>query len=796
MAVFILNFVINQRKLYVIKKQHKKFMHYKQCGINRELGLPDPLTRTQKIGRKIFFPCYALKLVKEKGPQKPPQKYEKKFKKARFLQEIWNNKLTNSQRECFESICFHFIGILIAWGVFLFNYYFTDEDFLQLIIKCSILLIFISLSMAFSKYIRCLILVALPMVSSSRTRAILLTYMLLGVINGPLRNTRVNIAVTWESFKCSRQYGENTVKVEVQGAETYKFVQSVLNSTQQCINRMAEAADMAASKADQAMEVFKNATVKVVEVIERFTTICNGTFSGKYTACLEIMEEALPASIAYSVCAGLTVSTPIICNLKEMDLSVGFPRGMEDVAEKFRNAFRLNTSMETNFYTIITEESRGNLSAVFQEYVDFYYDYFEWFVYLLIANNLISFLMYFILIYRARSYIRKFRTKDSFDNQYITDDLLDLEMKRLKDNLPTILPLSWSQQHLFIRIWTLEMTKREYRRFLLGLIYFGAVLMVVVFFYVLDMVVYWPIKFVRNTVLGMDSDYPLPSVKVQVQGRGPIGEFYKNMNNGTSRAAQEGFKAATECCPNPIELSKGSFKGTLLKLMFIFITILLEPYALRTQHIVAGWLYPLRRLTRTAWLYSYILVTKPIRPKVNFEERDDGRSRKTPFVYKLAIVNPCFRKFFSIYVGKIIFCAECARIGIEGDLEHFTKCFTPGCSGIFCKECLVELKTPCPVCNNLPSYGEGSGIDEEVDSSEEGSTLEFQYNKRDADIPLTSAISQAMAFSGEEFLQNLDYLIPEKTSSVTSYGSLGAVIDEEIDAISTESDPDHTLIAP
>lgn len=272
----ILDFIIIQTNIWKIRKLNKQYSHLKQSAINRKLGLPPPQTSLQKITKPFLIPLYKWKLLDEKVPEELSLETDKKPHKYEFFHRIWMKKLTKKDRDCLKVVGNHFIGLLIGWSVFIFDYYLAQEDHLMLIIKSSIMLIFISLSMAFVKYIRCLMLVALPMISSTRSRAILSTFLIIGLINGPLRNARLNLIESWESFKCGARLGKRVVNADVKGSNAYKWTSKLFGDFQDAFKHMNDVADGVAKQLDIACDKMTEMIEQLKEIKDAIVSACNG----------------------------------------------------------------------------------------------------------------------------------------------------------------------------------------------------------------------------------------------------------------------------------------------------------------------------------------------------------------------------------------------------------------------------------------------------------------------------------------------------------------------------------------
>lgn len=175
--------------------------------------------------------------------------------------------------------------------------------------------------------------------------------------------------------------------------------------------------------------------------------------------------------------------------------------------------------VDYNFKFQIIEKKKENLKTIFRRLGDFYELHFGWILAIIKSLDLLTYLLAFFWLFKAWDYTRKYQLYDAFDNQYITDEILDIEWRRHKKGEPTILPLTSFQRRHFIPVWTFTMLPSEYQRLLIGLVAFTVILVQILFFVVLEFLVYYPTLGILEVTKNIDQIYPIQMIEVQSGGQ-------------------------------------------------------------------------------------------------------------------------------------------------------------------------------------------------------------------------------------------------------------------------------------
>lgn len=196
------------------------------------------------------------------------------------------------------------------------------------------------------------------------------------------------------------------------------------------------------------------------------------------------------------------------------------------------------------------------------------------------------------------------------------------------------------------------------------------------------------------------------------------------MGAASKDAQRMAVREAYKCIPNPVEPDSKMLIGVGIILALLLCTATLEAYALRMRHIIAGYMYPARRKSRAAWLYSYILATRGnlaqfTRRRLRQKLRGNDAEGEVTILQRICYSNAILSKIYEFMFGRNIYCVQCGKTGPKEGTENFQKCPNLGCVGIYCRRCVLELETPCVVCDSPVNYGDPNDVEEEVDSSED-----------------------------------------------------------------------------
>lgn len=536
-----------------LQKLHKKFTYYKKCGVNRKLGLPPPWTFKGWIKKILLAPFRAF--LPEAAVMIEPE--VKKLEKAKIIR-LWNS-LPDSGRELIVTLIFFMIGTLLGWSIFVVSYNFGNENEVFMTIKCCLLLLFFSIGMAFVGHLRCIILIMIPVILSSRGRTILLTYLLLMTLNGPGSHIKHNLQQSWRSLKCTIDLLKRDSEETIKNSDVYQTVQKSLQSAKLATIRARERMKKFSQSVDEISKKFSTTIDQVKEHINKYGKLCKSKliiliafyqlsavffsevdqsliddcqnyYHSYQLLCYSPFFKYYCKKILYKFwgeyCSNLSKGLQQLKNVVCKKINVDVEPIRRKVLKPYQKLkLALNESLywdvkvDYEFKFQIIKQKDEKFGRIVRKMGEYYKLHFGWIITIIKSLDILTYLLAFIWVYQAWSYTRKYRLYDAFDNQYINDDVLDIDWRRHKKGEPTIIPLTSAQRQHYISVWTFAMTSSEYRRLLIGLVVFVVVFVQIAFFVVLEFVVYFPTLGISALTENMNRIYPSHVIRVESGGR-------------------------------------------------------------------------------------------------------------------------------------------------------------------------------------------------------------------------------------------------------------------------------------
>ncbi|CAH0551609.1 unnamed protein product [Brassicogethes aeneus] len=218
---------------------------------------------------------------------------------------------------------------------------------------------------------------------------------------------------------------------------------------------------------------------------------------------------------------------------------------------------------------------------------------------------------------------------------------------------------------------------------------------------------------------------------VIVAGEGLLADLLKTIVKAFQPLGLELEIDTVPCLPIPIPPDYDRYIQIITLLLLCWILTVLEPYGLRFRHWIMCYYHPVRGKERAIWLYNHILRTRSTFLKfVRRQLRRKVLGDKT--VTKITLKEFLLSKFrcLGFCVGDEVqkACLVCGLVIRDTDEIKYYKCATPGCPGIYCEPCFIDIKKLCTVCLSPIEYGDLSDLSEERDSSDEENRQKRKLN--------------------------------------------------------------------
>ncbi|KAG5324991.1 DCST2 protein, partial [Pseudoatta argentina] len=736
MAFFQL--VLQARKL---EKARLRYEDEKLRSIEIFEGVKPHLTLKQRLRRKRL----------NYYTQSHFYRYRKKFKHfwnriISPLKHLWIYKKVRLLRidgtpenYTLKSIFGFLFGIFLTYMLFVFFVIQLSFTLSSATILCSILGMILTLGLAFSHRVRCIVFLLLPQFFSKRGRQALIAYAFILTLTGPAKNVLHNISVLSESLACGQEQLKQAVKNVVD------LVKEPFYALRDAISKIIKTVKMVMKKIKQTLVAIKRLVLSILRVITsvfqwlgNIVNICNKKQGTPFDRCQRVFEGAVDDCKAklgplFGGICNLTYVVGALCyTVKPLDFICILVSYVADtivnaVQEKIKRFTRHIKAMfyvkvkfshsfhfETNQTKTIEDVSTGIITEI-RARTDRFLAVFDW------MSFGTTFFIFFMLL-RILRYRHKWLTSDRFDNRYLTDDLRTIDLIRTRQDKETILPLNRRERNQYIPLTSVTLIKVEKIKLAKSVVFLGLTTFKICIHMMADYSLYWILSTIRYHGR-IETKVQRPNfVSVHVSGDGYLADLYRSIVKVFTPHAKDIEIDTIPCLPDPIPPNLDRYTQIVTLIAFCWIMAIFEPYGLRLRHVVMCKYHPERAKQRAAWLYNHIIrsrgsflkfARRQLRRKFGMVEGE--RIERVTFRERCLAICPFLNKLFPQKQNVCLLCGSVER----SDREPHIKCATPGCLGLFCIQCFADLQNLCTICRSPIEYGDLSDISEERDSSDE-----------------------------------------------------------------------------
>ncbi|XP_073990974.1 uncharacterized protein isoform X2 [Rhodnius prolixus] len=329
------------------------------------------------------------------------------------------------------------------------------------------------------------------------------------------------------------------------------------------------------------------------------------------------------------------------------------------------------------------------------------------------------------MIFQTIHYKRKFLTQDWYDNRFITDNIIMLDLKRTYMGRETILPLNFHERKKYISLTSWRLVANERRRLAKTAIFLSVATIKLSIHMLADYSLFWILNMIKyHGQFQTELDAP-SNVEVRVSGTGMVANFFQSIINAFQPKGLKYDLDTKPCLPEPKPPDIGVYKQIVTLIVMTWILAILEPYGLRLRHYVMSYYYPQIARQRAVWLYNHILrsrgsfikfARRQLRRKFNKGVAAYGEGiEKVGLMDRLRALCPIMRRICPGSTSN--FCILCGTPTSPNN--PVINCPSPGCPGKYCGQCYTTLNQICTLCKSPIEYGDLSDVSEERDSSEE-----------------------------------------------------------------------------
>ncbi|XP_033628265.1 uncharacterized protein LOC117290812 isoform X1 [Asterias rubens] len=617
-------------------------------------------------------------------------------------------------------------GLILGGALFLGLLYGLEYSLNASIVIASVSTLLMCLSLALTVRARCVASLMIPVLCTSRGRAAFLAIIVALLLSGPIDNIYKNANVASESMSCSAELAQNQTKLIKQTAEEVfdAYIENLVKS----IGKLQEAA----SKVREAFlpierafrglteglgaagDALSSAADACNEIIDGAYMDCTGSINHAYKECKKALGSAnIGTARIDQLCDVLKFGDKVCGLISNTDGICSTPTFLDDVIKKAFDATQralddIHQAFEVDVDFTAYWAARANQSqsfdsiqdAIEQELVDsvnFFNSAFS------VVDKIIALSVLFLL-FRSYQYHSKYRTKDRFDNYYVTSDFKLIDDNRRKHGKEPLLPLKKSERRRLIDLTSFGLSKPEKGLFRMGLTNLLLHVVIAGLLILADYGLVWLLALINrhgkvkfNLTGGGGAD-------LTIGGSGFLSDLIRTFFS-------EGFEAANafnitvdteQCLPNPILPNNNISIGVAVLYFIALLMVLSQAYALRLRRGIASYFYPEREQERIYYLYNNTLqkrqsLFKLLKEKIKQSKRQIDTEQKISFRAYLSAKYPCWRKIFRYFGMKRKICLGCADV----DNGHFMSCGNPDCHGNYCRECLHEIGNTCTLCKEI-----------------------------------------------------------------------------------------------
>ncbi|XP_053687022.1 DC-STAMP domain-containing protein 2 [Sabethes cyaneus] len=619
---------------------------------------------------------------------------------------------------------------------FLLRYQLETDRSTTLIVVITLGSIFTIISCCSSNF-QCLTLLMIPQILSKRGRAAMVAYLFVLALNGPARNTIANVNVLGQAMTC----GQQQLKVAIH--EALQTIKVPFVALKKVIGEIVSEVEKALSKVLQILKRIMLLVKRILNTIKmgyqwlaNTVSVCNKKIGTPFERCVRALQFAvedckqkIPAMailcevthVAKAVCYSVKV-IDYMCELIDFasdNIIKIIERKLNDFMENIRSMFYVKVdfdhafAFQTNYsktFSQITEEIREEISHKSRGL----FTLFNLF-------GVISSFCFICVVIRSVRYKMKYLTKNVFDNCYISRDFMAIDERRRQMGRDCVLPLTRRERNRYISLTSCKLTRKEKLRIARNAVFLFVSSVKIVGIISGDYCLYWLLTTVRYAALKQAGIERPPMVTLEVRGSGIIADMYRGIVGAFEPMVQHlDVIDAVQCAPEPLEPNLNRYLLICLSLLFCWMATVLEPYGLRTRQLIMRGYFPERAQERAVWLYNDILLKRETFVKI--VRRQLAFGRKTAPQEAIGWLDVIRAKTNRYWIYRKLFgengSKRCILCSTRHTTDDLVTCLRPGCTGIFCYDCFLELQNVCSICSEPMALGDLNDDSFERDSSE------------------------------------------------------------------------------
>ena len=594
-----------------------------------------------------------------------------------------------------------------------------------------VILVFLSLGLAFSSYVRLLCLVSIATLCSSTGRAILIVMIVLLAYRGPVNNCSNNGIELVRAIACSAREAAAVAGRHV--GDKLSPVRDFWQTVQQASNSFIRKARDRAHQVKQTAEAVTRELKKIAAMLPPMPQLGRKRYRcTSYTFHDGVGCDAAAGffNLFMSYVSHLYENLAREAQLQVKLAAEALQRRLQDKVKAAADYVAVNVSVDDSLQVNSTQDV--SWEEVMEAVAEDFYQQVAWLEYVVQGVHALHPLLSLLILIRAALYIRSYRRKLHYDNLYITSGIRDLDAARARDPFrETLLPLTPVEaRDVLTHPLSLRLAPLERRKLWLSILVLCSNVAFVASWMLADVGLYYSVKVISRHSGDVQVSVDAPTCNVSSNPASPMHSFEsvaafcsgdREEVVGKAKAEAEELKRrAAACFPAPSPPDYDIYRRIGLLLLVCLLSSLMEAYTLRARHAVCDAWHEERAKARAAFLYNSLMAARGslaaflqdnLRANLGFRDVE-----RASFAERIATQCPLLRS--CLQPQSPIFCSHCGKRGDDDD--DWIPCESDHrCGSRFCARCILLLDNLCPTCAQPIALPDSDDSVEE-DSGDEG----------------------------------------------------------------------------
>ncbi|KAH8262521.1 hypothetical protein KR026_010084 [Drosophila bipectinata] len=576
---------------------------------------------------------------------------------------------------------------------------------------------------------RCIFVLSIPSLCSTRGRAFLISVAFVILAVGPIANLIANLKVLLRSLACAQELLRQALGQMMEVImEPVHAVQLAVNLMMQEVRKVLNTVMVVLLRIQEHLSVIIDTLKNCASWLKSVVDLCNAEMGTPWERCKNTAQRAM---VRCQKKLGLFKG---LCHATKLFLALCYPAKIIDVfctgyldftwtlldqilirynafVLQIEQMFDANITFDHEF-SFETNSSKS-LADVAEEVVEDINQRLGSMVFLIDFVDILCWIMIFSVFLKAFIFYVRFMHSRGFQNNFITQLLEDVDMRNRRHGTEPLHPLHRLERMTYMKLTSLWLTKFE----LLSLIEsaFFMVVPCLQLFSVcfLDYSLFWllaTMSYYGHQEAGLE----VPAyIDLEIKGGGFVGDIMRGIANAFRPLTQKTVMDTNPCLPLPVEPNFWEYYQIGGLCLLSWIIVLAEPYVLRLRHPIMAYFHPERARERAVFLHRTIYLKRETifkfarrRARNRYSHRGVVHHYRCYWILSLYVFSRC--------------CGCCNRLTekgctICGRSFHFLTrypCNTPGCKGVYCKDCFAESLGGCCLCKRPLDYGDFSDCSE------------------------------------------------------------------------------------